>query len=495
MSETSARTRGFRIKSLDRFFGVIFVIVSACLVLTAEAVRMQIIESIKDMATNHVQASAYSLVAVVSRDLEEGDFMVAWRKINRALLDGRVRTFLIRDSSGKLLVDDVENDRLFKKLKSDYSWTASTDGRGVGQVTMSTDMSYLHVTKSLQQSDSSTGSVFIELVYDLDSARLAVRALNLSLRGFTVVILLLLLINYLVLLRAFENAVKKINDGVSLILAGNAVDVNTESLFQDYFPTKSSVHAIKSEFERVKADLAANAEEAAIARIARQVAHDIRSPLSALQILSSSLESVAEDKRLLVSNATKRIQEIASGLLAHGKEVRNRAKIQQVPGGRVKLQPLAPLIELIVNEKRLQCAQPGLEIRTDIITRETILAEVDGTEFLRALSNLIDNSMEAIENDGRITVSLREYASEIGVVVSDTGRGIPDDVLANLGQAGVSFGKADGESGSGLGLHHATTVAEQLGGRLSIQSRLGVGTIVSINIPKRGAIKAGFIGA
>ena len=67
------------------------------------------------------------------------------------------------------------------------------------------------------------------------------------------------------------------------------------------------------------------------------------------------------------------------------------------------------------------------------------------------------------------------------ITVKDNGKGIPIDLLGKLGTRGETHGKEDG---SGLGLFHARTSCEAWGGNLSIKSQLGVGTTVSISLPR-----------
>jgi signal transduction histidine kinase len=67
------------------------------------------------------------------------------------------------------------------------------------------------------------------------------------------------------------------------------------------------------------------------------------------------------------------------------------------------------------------------------------------------------------------------------VRVEDNGRGIPSEILENLGKKGATFGK---EGGSGLGIYGAKKYIEKMGGKLEIKSRLGDGTMVMIILPR-----------
>jgi len=97
------------------------------------------------------------------------------------------------------------------------------------------------------------------------------------------------------------------------------------------------------------------------------------------------------------------------------------------------------------------------------------------------ISNLINNSVQALGDTGRVTVYLTGRDATIQIVIQDNGKGIPSDVLPKLMQRGETHGK---EGGSGLGLYHAKTTVESWQGTLSLASTVGVGTTVTLTLPK-----------
>ena len=140
------------------------------------------------------------------------------------------------------------------------------------------------------------------------------------------------------------------------------------------------------------------------------------------------------------------------------------------------------MLEKVLAEKRVQFRdRPGLELAYEHpADTYAAFALIQPVELERIVSNLIDNAAEAIEGPGRIDVSLTVAASTARLEVRDTGRGIPADLLPRLGERGLTVGKREG---SGLGLHHARTTVESLGGSLGIQSEISKGTVVRIALP------------
>lgn len=218
--------------------------------------------------------------------------------------------------------------------------------------------------------------------------------------------------------------------------------------------------------------------DAAIGRIAAQVAHDIQSPLAALEVVQGDITQLPEDKRLLIQSAINRINDIANSLLDRQRALAPAHETEASP------QYLVPLIEPTIGEKRLQFRSlTHVKIETRIgDSTSGASAAVQPIQFKRLLSNLINNAVEALDSrGGTVTVRLSATNGRVQIVVQDDGKGIPPDILAKLGRRGESHGKT---GGTGLGLHHALTTTESWGGKLSIESKVGQGTTVTVDLPR-----------
>ncbi|MBF0314919.1 MAG: HAMP domain-containing histidine kinase [Oligoflexia bacterium] len=228
-------------------------------------------------------------------------------------------------------------------------------------------------------------------------------------------------------------------------------------------------------------------KKVALVEISCQVAHDIRSPLSALNMMVKlNLQELPEEKRIIIRQQIERIQDIANNLLAKNRG--STASTNDVKAVRVEL--LSSIIEEIVTEKRLNFrSRLGLTIEGDVYdsTSYGLFAKFNFIEFKRIISNLINNSAEALkEGHGKIAVRLTSPNSKtVSVVVEDNGKGIPPEVLAKLGQKHISYGKENSsESGNGLGLNHAYTNVHFWGGELSVESEVGKGTKIILSLPR-----------
>ncbi len=240
-------------------------------------------------------------------------------------------------------------------------------------------------------------------------------------------------------------------------------------------------------------DLNQKQSEAALAYLASQVAHDIRSPLSALDMVVQRIAlkgiQIPEEDRIMVRNAAGRIRDIAHQLLTQYSQKAQRpdADSRTQSGEEISNQFLSGLIDPLVSEKRMQYrSKIGISIENKLDHQcLELFAKVQPIELKRVLSNLINNSVEAMDGSGSILLSLRASSTQnVDIVIQDNGKGIPKDILARMGVKGESFGKKDG---SGLGIYHARQSVESWNGQLIIESSESTpenGTRVILRLPK-----------
>ena len=205
--------------------------------------------------------------------------------------------------------------------------------------------------------------------------------------------------------------------------------------------------------------------------ISQQVAHDIRSPLSVVNLLLPSItEAMATDKKTAISEALKRINQISEDLLTVGKKnnLRSDYCIESALRG-------------ICNEKEIQF---NFAIKlTSKLNGLRMLNLIDEVTFKRILSNLLNNSIESLHSkvNGQIEIRTEYIDHKLAISISDNGCGIPPELLSKIGDKGFSTGK----SGHGLGVYHAKCAIESFGGSFSIISKTegGAGTLVTLVLP------------
>lgn len=213
--------------------------------------------------------------------------------------------------------------------------------------------------------------------------------------------------------------------------------------------------------------------EAELGKQARQVAHDIRSPLTALEVAVDT--PFSEESRTLLKSAVTRIRDIANDLVG-------RRGHFNTESDKLSTQCIADVAETLVSEKRLQYRTRDLNIETHFnISSYYVFAKIETIQFKRVISNIINNSAEAIQGPGSITLSLDSDITHLKLRVKDTGKGIAPELLDKVFERGATFDK---QEGTGLGLSHAKKMVEKWGGELSIQSVVNQGSTVVLTLPR-----------
>lgn len=219
--------------------------------------------------------------------------------------------------------------------------------------------------------------------------------------------------------------------------------------------------------------------------LAAQVAHDIRSPLAALEVASTNLSELPEDRRIMLRGALTRIRDIANNLINDYQPRVAIPRQESVDPSEATTSTclLISLVDDILSEKRVQFrSRIGVNIEGKLSEGTYgLFVAANATVLKRVISNIINNAVEAIAEKGEVVVSIRSTTDSAHLEIRDNGKGIPADVLPNLMKKGFSFGK---QGGVGLGLHFAKTALEAWGGGVSISSEPGQGTLVTLRLPR-----------
>ena len=234
----------------------------------------------------------------------------------------------------------------------------------------------------------------------------------------------------------------------------------------------------------------------AIGQLTAGIAHDFNNLLTSIignvELVQSRLRSIDErTKRLLAAalSAAGRGASLTAQLLAFSRQ--QRMNPEPLDLNRV-ISGMAPLLNSTI----------GATIHIDIIPQHDLWpALTDAAQIELVLLNLAINSRDAMPNGGLITVSIGNFTlgppqrpeepppgDYVGISVTDTGSGIPPDILGNVFDP--FFTTKEIGHGSGLGLSQVLGVAQQLGGGVRIETEPGLGTVVTVFLPRAEAAVA-----
>lgn len=223
----------------------------------------------------------------------------------------------------------------------------------------------------------------------------------------------------------------------------------------------------------------------AVISMAKQLAHDIRSPLEVLKGLKQELMVLPENSRRKFEMCINRTEEIAYNLL-------KMDKMEQETGQDIiQSQELLSPLENILLEKQLEYSSfPGIEIVTSFnFNSFGLFSEISGGSLKRIISNLINNGIEAFDDKkGLITVKLYPEGNFNVIEVSDTGSGIPEELKQKI----FTQGFTSKVKGNGLGLSGAIAEISKCSGKIDFVSSKATGTTFKIILPRTEA-SPGFV--
>ena len=218
------------------------------------------------------------------------------------------------------------------------------------------------------------------------------------------------------------------------------------------------------------------------------MSHELRTPLNSLLILSKLLadnpEGTLSDDQVRFART---IQSSGNDLLTLINDILDLSKIE---AGHIQARPEAVSLQRLGEAVR-QMFQPvaddrGLAFEVNLEGAGGDLVETDRQRLEQILKNLLSNAFKFTEK-GKVTLSVADAGSNtLAFAVSDSGIGISSDQQASIFEA---FQQADGTisrryGGTGLGLSISRELARLLGGRISLQSEPGQGSVFTLVLPR-----------
>ncbi len=211
------------------------------------------------------------------------------------------------------------------------------------------------------------------------------------------------------------------------------------------------------------------------------VAHELRTPLSALQAYAEALaDGVMEPER-----AAERIQQ---EVRAMSRLVRDLSLVSQVESKAVELhpQPLDPHALLEQAGERFRPAFQAKEVALEVWAPGPLpRVWADGERALQVLSNLLANALRHTPAGGRVRLRAEPAGQAVVFSVEDTGPGIPEEHLPRIFERfyRIDPSRSRQDGGTGVGLTIAKGLVEAMGGRIWVESRLGQGSVFHFTLP------------
>ncbi|WP_187437575.1 PAS domain-containing sensor histidine kinase [Bradyrhizobium rifense] len=231
----------------------------------------------------------------------------------------------------------------------------------------------------------------------------------------------------------------------------------------------------------------AEAADAAKTRFLATMSHELRTPLNAIIGFS---EMIAQEQALMLGAPQRK--EYAELINASGQHllsvVNGILDMSKMESGNFEIasEPFAPRASLMhcCNLLALKARENGVDLITDA-PRDLPVMTGDPRAFKQIVLNLVANAVKFTERGGQVTVSAAASASQLTLRISDTGVGIAPDDLKRIGSPFFQCGKTyqRRHEGTGLGLSIVKSLVALHLGELTVQSKLGEGTAVTVKLP------------
>jgi len=236
---------------------------------------------------------------------------------------------------------------------------------------------------------------------------------------------------------------------------------------------------------RYERDLKAAKEEAERAdqlksAFLANISHDVQTPLSSIMnhadLLRREVGEEHQDRIDLIKRSSNRLLDTLESVL----------DLSKLEAGAVEATPerIDLADELLGTAEIFQPRATGRDITLETDVQDPLPAELDPTILHRIIDNLLSNALKFTEPGG--TVTLRAHADDevVEIAVADTGVGIDEAFLPNLFEAFARGGDQNASEGTGLGLAITKRLTDVMGGAIDVESEKGVGTTVTVRLPR-----------
>lgn len=388
----------------------------------------------------------------------------------------------IYDLNGRLLVKS--NESFFKDTTD-----VQLDQEILEQLEASSNKRYMHKTELNGDKFQSSYTYITDnkfkplailyLPYLQDDRMLSRDLYNFLIRMgevYLFMLLLAILMSYF-LSKYITKSLKMISDKIHqtrLDKRNEKIEIGNTS--EEIFALVAAYNQMIDELEASAVKLATSEREQAWREMAKQVAHEIKNPLTPMRLSVQSFERNFDKNDpeidLKVSEYSKTLINQIDTLSSIASAFSNFAKMPAQQSETLNVPKIVKLALDIFNEDYII-------FTTD---REEIFAKFDRTQLIRVVTNLVKNAIQASQDvaEPKIVVGVQDEGEMICVMVSDNGIGIPEENKDMVFEPKFTTKS----SGMGLGLAMVKNIVETYNGSICFSSKLNKGTIFKVRFPK-----------
>lgn len=229
------------------------------------------------------------------------------------------------------------------------------------------------------------------------------------------------------------------------------------------------------EIRKLEKKLRQSERLSSLGHLAAGLAHEIRNPLSSIKGYATYLaeklktDPLAKGAAELLAEETGRLNRVLSDLLSLAKPPTTELKELDL-GATLKR-----AVDLASPEAKAK--NIGLEL---VLPEEIIVIKGDADRLVQAFLNLLMNAVQATQAGGKIRAVMRTQPRNIQIDISDNGPGMSEEISSQIFTPYFTTRS----QGTGLGLAIVQQIAEAHGGSISVASRLGHGSVFTMDLPR-----------
>lgn len=294
--------------------------------------------------------------------------------------------------------------------------------------------------------------------------------------AYFVMLILAILLAYF-LSKYITKSLKTISDKINATrLEKQNKRIEIESSSEEIATLVNSYNSMIDQLQESAVKLATSEREQAWREMAKQVAHEIKNPLTPMRLSVQSFQRKFDpedpDIHQKVDEYSKTLIQQIDTMSSIASAFSNFAKMPAQQNETLNVVQIVKLALDIFSEDYI-----------DFVAKEKeVIAQLDRTQLIRVITNLVKNATQAVADrpDPKVTVSVFSEHDVVKITISDNGRGINEENIARIFEPKFTTKT----SGMGLGLAMVKNIVETYKGTITFTSQNGKGTTFTVTFPK-----------
>jgi nitrogen fixation/metabolism regulation signal transduction histidine kinase len=278
--------------------------------------------------------------------------------------------------------------------------------------------------------------------------------------------------------RGISEPIQQLSDGMRKVGYGDlSYRVETKAKDEIQFLV-GSFNNMTKELEQSRNNLQKAERAAAWRDVARQISHEIKNPLTPIQLSLHRIKSKLDKNKISEPDINNSLTIVEEEIESMRRMANEFAEFARLPHLEFKLEDITEIVQNSITLFEAEVHKITIKFETDVNVPKVTL---DKEQFRRVMHNVLKNAMEASSKGDELFVQvsraeLKDFKAKI--IVTDKGCGMADETMDNIFKPYFTTKK----KGSGLGLFIVKRIINDHGGTIDISSKINTGTTVTIQI-------------